>query len=170
MGSSPIGRTNKRSESSTRLGFFLYLHVVQKLEIMEYVIQQMTTPTMDEIRPLYMDAGWTNYTNRPAMLEAAYAASLAIYGAYLGDDRLIGVLRAVGDGASIVYIQDILVHSTYQRRGVGRALMEACLAQFADVYQIVLLTEDKPETIAFYASFGFVAANSQGCLAFVRQR
>lgn len=85
-----------------------------------------------EILSLYASVGWTNYTAQPEMLERAFAHSLAILAAYDGE-RLIGIIRAVGDGASIVFVQDLLVHPDYQRRGIGSTLLKMLLALFARV-------------------------------------
>lgn len=42
------------------------------------------------------------------MLEKAYKNSLCVLGAYK-DDKLVGIIRAVGDGVTIVFIQDIVI-------------------------------------------------------------
>ena len=123
----------------------------------------------DELLPLYAAVGWTNYTARPEMLEAAYRNSLCVLSAYDGD-RLIGVLRAVGDGASVVFVQDLLVLPAYQRKGIGTRLLQTLLDRYAEVYQIELLTDDTPKTTAFYESLGLIRADSLGCRAFVRIR
>ena len=62
----------------------------------------------EEILSLYKSVGWINYTDNPKMLEDAYANSLRILGAY-ENEKLLGIIRVVGDGHSVVFIQDILV-------------------------------------------------------------
>lgn len=57
-----------------------------------------------EIMALYSSVGWSNYTNNPAMLRKAYKNSLYVLAAY-ADGKLVGILRAVGDGASVVFLQ-----------------------------------------------------------------
>ena len=42
-----------------------------------------------------------------------------------------------------------------RRLGLGRALVSDCLTRFAEVRQVVLLTDDRPEQLAFYRSLGF---------------
>lgn len=120
-----------------------------------------------EILPLYESAGWINYTRRPDMLRAAYENSLLVLGAYDGE-RLIGILRAVGDGASILYIQDIIVLPGYQHQGVGSALIDTALKRYPDVYQTVLMTDDTEKTAAFYRKNGFIAASDMGCTGFMK--
>ncbi|NQJ71239.1 GNAT family N-acetyltransferase [Streptococcus suis] len=114
---------------------------------------------------LYASVGWTNYTDRPAMLQKALEHSLFILAAYDGD-RLVGLLRAVGDGYSIVFIQDILVLPAYQRQGIGRQLLEQAMAHFPGIYQLHLLTDNAEKTRSFYEALGFTAVDSLGCVAY----
>ena len=55
---------------------------------------------------------------------------------------------------SICYVQDILVHPSVHRQGVGRALMQAVLTRDAHVMQQVLITDDGEAQQAFYRSLG----------------
>lgn len=97
------------------------LSLEKNMEIKEY-----QTYNEQEIIDLYQSVGWTNYTSCPEMLEKAYKNSLCILGAF-EKEKLVGVVRVVGDGISIVFVQDILVLPEYQRQGVGSALMRAIL-------------------------------------------
>jgi hypothetical protein len=49
------------------------------------------------------------------MLEKAYKNSLCVLGAYK-DDQLVGIICAVGDGVTIMFIQDIVILPQYQRQ------------------------------------------------------
>lgn len=128
---------------------------------------ELTEFDFDEILPLYAAVGWTNYTDRPDMLKNAFAHSLVVLGAYDGG-RLAGLLRAVGDGYSIVFIQDILILPEYQRQGVGTALFRALMARYPDAYQMELFTDDTPKTAAFYRSLGFMKDSDVGCCGFMK--
>ena len=132
------------------------------------ILKDYTTYNENEILSLYSSVGWTNYVQRPEMLRKAYRNSLYILGAYV-NGKLVGVIRAVGDGASIVFLQDLLVLPEYQRRGIGTRLMQAALEKFADIYQLALLTEAIDKNIAFYKSLGLVKLEDFGCCAFIRQ-
>ena len=130
-------------------------------------IRELTTFDLDTILDLYSSVGWTNYTDNPEMLKKAYENSLLTLGAYDGD-KLVGVIRTVGDGYSIVFIQDILVFPEYQRRGIGTQLIREIMDRFSDVYQLQLMTDNTPKTISFYQSVGFVKAADMDCCAFTR--
>ena len=122
---------------------------------------------LEEIINLYRSVGWMNYLERTDILEEAYANSLCVLGAY-DSDRLVGIIRAVGDGRTIVFVQDIIVLSEYQRQGIGSKLLQAVMERYQDVYQMELLTDNTEKTKAFYRSAGFTASDDLGCLAFIK--
>lgn len=119
----------------------------------------------NEILTLYNSVEWINYTNNPEMLRNAFNNSLTIIGAY-EDERLIGIIRVVGDGHSIIYIQDIIVLPEYQRKGIGSLMVKEILNLYAHVYQKILLTENQPNTVEFYKKMNFIPDFEIGCVAF----
>ena len=121
----------------------------------------------DEILDLYEAVGWTNYTSHPEALRAGYAGSLAVWGAFTGD-KLVGIVRVVGDGATIVFVQDFIVAPSHQRTGIGTQLMRAVMNRFSDVYQTELLTDDGSGACALYESLGFARSDAMGCVAYVK--
>ena len=121
----------------------------------------------DEILRLYTEVGWTAYTENMAALRQGYEHSLLVLSAY-ENDELLGVIRVVGDGSTIVLIQDILVFPEKQRQGIGTALIQAVLDRYADVRQIQLVTDNTPKTVAFYKSVGFLEFSEIGCCGFMR--
>ncbi len=141
---------------------------------MKYTIKEYTKYNHDEIMNLYTSVGWTNYTNNPDMLANAYKNSLKVFAAYENencdgiDGKLLGVIRVVGDGYSIVYIQDILILPEYQHKGIGSALMKKVLDTYSNVYQKVLFTDNTEKTICFYKSMGFEMDTDINCRAFFK--
>ncbi|MGI5959992.1 MAG: GNAT family N-acetyltransferase [Massiliimalia sp.] len=119
----------------------------------------------EEIIPLYEAVGWSNYYNNPDMLYHAFRNSLFVLGAYV-DDVLVGIIRVVGDGYSIVYIQDLLVLPEYQRQGIGGKLIAAVIQKFSKVGQKILLTDKTKDMISFYHHVGFAAVDDIDCVAF----
>lgn len=120
-----------------------------------------------EILPLYKAVGWSNYYLRPEMLRLSYENSLCVLGAYEGE-TLVGIIRAVGDGHSILFIQDILVYPEHQCRGIGTALMGTMLERYPNVYQTQLATDNTEKTAAFYKSLGFKPLGEIGCCGFMK--
>ena len=123
--------------------------------------------SFEEIFPIYEAVGWTNYTTNPTMLKNALEHSLFLISARDEEGNLIGFLRAVGDGFSIVYIQDIIVLPEYQRQGIGTQLLRQTLEYFKEVYQMILTTDSELKTLAFYESNGFTALSKVGCTSFM---
>jgi len=109
---------------------------------------------LTQVLDLYDSVGWTAYTRDPERLVRALAGSSTVVTA-TQDGELIGLARVVSDGASIAYLQDVLVRPSAQRGGLGRRLVDAVLASYADVRQKVLLTDDEPVQKAFYESLGY---------------
>ena len=123
--------------------------------------------TLVDVSPIYEAVGWTNYTQNPEMLEVAYKNSLHVLAAFNEKGILVGVLRAVGDGASILFIQDILVTPEYQHQGIGTKLLQQTLEKYKNVYQIQLATDNSMKTISFYESNGFTSLTSLNCVSFM---
>lgn len=134
---------------------------------MRFSIREYTEYKEQEILDLYQSVGWSNYTQNPEMLKNAYEHSLKIIGAY-DEDKLVGIIRVVGDGYSIIYIQDILVLPEYQHQGIGTLLIKNVLDDYAQVYQKVLLTDDTEKTKEFYQSVGFTMDTDMDCRAFMK--
>lgn len=130
-------------------------------------IKEYKTYKEDEIRALYAAVGWTAYTEDLPALERGFQNSLLVLAAY-EDDELIGLIRVVGDGATVVFVQDLLVAPQKQRQGVGTVLLKAVLDRYSNVRQLLLTTDNTPKTIAFYKSLGFSELSELGCCGFMR--
>ena len=128
-------------------------------EYMQYIEQ--------EILPLYASVGWTAYTDHPEQLRKGFENSMLTLAAY-EDEQLLGIIRTIGNGHTIVFVQDILVFPEYQRKGVGSALLQAILDRYSHVRQIELTTDNTPKTIAFYKSMGFREMSEIGCCGFMK--
>lgn len=111
-------------------------------------------PAKDELVALYESVGWTAYTADPDRLYQAVNRSLSVVSARK-NGKLVGLARVVGDGQTIVYLQDILVDPSLHRTGVGRRLFQKVLEPYADVRQQVLITDDEPGQRSFYEAMGF---------------
>ena len=117
-------------------------------------IREYGTYNEEEILQLYASVGWTAYTDHPDVLQKGFEHSMLTLAAY-EEEELLGIIRTVGDGYTVVFVQDILVLPKHQRKGIGTALLQAILDRYDHVRQIELATDNTPETIAFYKSMGF---------------
>lgn len=121
--------------------------------------------SIEQVLPLYESVGWTNYTNNPDQLAQGLRGTLYLLAAY-DKDKLVGLLRAVGDGHTIMFVQDIIVLPDYQRQGIGTQLLKQTLDEFKEVYQLHLMTANDEKTKAFYTSLGFTDIAELDCLAY----
>ncbi|MDG8981554.1 GNAT family N-acetyltransferase [Streptococcus pneumoniae] len=117
-------------------------------------IKKQEIVKLEDVLHLYQAVGWTNYTHQPEMLEQALSHSLVIYLA-LDGDAVVGLIRLAGDGFSSVFVQDLIVLSSYQRQGIGSSLMKQALGNFKEAYQVQLATEQTEKNVGFNRSMGF---------------
>ena len=120
-----------------------------------------------DIISLYTCVGWTAYTEDPEALRRGFENSLLTLAAY-EEDRLVGLIRTVGDGNTVIFVQDILVFPDFQRKGIGSALLRAVLERYSYVRQIELATDNTEKTVAFYKSMGFAELSEIGCCGFMK--
>ena len=130
------------------------------------IIRKQEIVKLEDVFYLYQAVGWTNYTNQPQMLERALSHSLAIYLA-LDGDTVVGLIRLVGDGFSSVFVQDLIVLPSYQRQGIGSALMKEALEDYKEVYQVQLATEQTEKNVGFYRSMGFETLSTYDCTGMI---
>lgn len=90
---------------------------------------------------------------------AAKGLGNTLYGVSLiQNDELIGMGRIVGDGGCFFLVVDIAVHPGYQRRGLGKRIMQALDAWLrvnAPVSAHVSLLADG-DARHLYAQYGFI--------------
>ena len=129
-------------------------------------ITKESSVSIDDVLHLYQAVGWTNYTNQPQMLAQALSHSLATYLARDGE-KIVGLVRLVGDGFSSVFVQDLIVLPSYQRQGIGSNLMKEALADYKDAYQVQLATEETEKTLGLYRSLGFETLSTYDCTGMI---
>lgn len=86
------------------------------------------------------------------------------------DGALVGFVRCVGDGAYILYVQDLIVTPALQRKGIGRALMRQVSEHFAGVRQFLLITDaEDAVSNTFYRAIGLkTTLGGYPCTAYFR--
>ena len=114
-------------------------------------------PGIDDYRRLRSVAGLS-----PKSAEAAVRGlANTLYGvSVLDGERVIGMGRIIGDGGCFFVVVDIAVQPEYQKRGLGKRIMEALdawLRANAPVSSNVSLFADG-EARHLYAKYGFVEA------------
>lgn len=89
----------------------------------------------------------------------SYATRIALL-----DGKEVGGVYAFSDGILDATIHGLAVHPDFQKRGIGRALMESLLSEFgANI--AVLLTAETPHQV-IYRKFGFRPLKTAMALGF----
>ena len=118
--------------------------------------EAVTAAPIDEVVELYKSAGWWQESPEsreiiPFMIRGSFCFMVArsIQG------RIIGMARAISDGFSDAYIQDVVVSPEFRGRGVGkelvRRLTQYCVSR--KIAWIGLVAE--PGTQEIYENLGF---------------
>lgn len=134
---------------------------------MEIKFQTDKNIDMKQLEKLYDNVEWYAYTNDLTVLKQAVSQSLAVISAW-DKDELVGLIRVVGDGLTIIYIQDIHVLKSYQNQGIATELLRQILKKYETVRQKVLLTEEAPDVRHFYEKNGFESCDQGSLVAFAR--
>ncbi|AKH85810.1 GCN5 family acetyltransferase [Streptomyces sp. CNQ-509] len=114
---------------------------------------------LDEVLAVYRDSGLGErrpVDDRERMATMVREANLVVV-ARDEDGALIGLARSVSDFAYVTYLSDIAVVRAHQRAGVGRALIDATMAE-APAAKLVLLSA--PAARDYYPHLGFTRHDS----------
>jgi GNAT superfamily N-acetyltransferase len=102
------------------------------------------------VADLFASVGWGG--REPDDVRVAFSRSTFKAFAYDGEE-LVGLGRAIDDGKFYATIVDVVVQPAYQRRGVGRAIVEDLQSRLSG-FLLVTLTA-APEVQPFYARLGW---------------
>lgn len=106
----------------------------------------------EQLRELFESVGWlsANYAQR---MSKAFQKAGTVLSAWQGD-RLIGLVEVLDDGELNAYIHYLLIHPSYQGKGIGTALLRKVKEIYRDYLYLVVVCE-KEETVPFYERLGF---------------
>jgi ribosomal protein S18 acetylase RimI-like enzyme len=108
---------------------------------------------LDQLTMLFNAVGWERRTIDRDRLAQLVRGSLYIVSAWDGD-RLVGFARAISDGAFNAYISTVAVLPAYQKRGIGRELIQHLLAS-RDHLQFVLHANENAYPFYLHLDLGF---------------
>ncbi len=121
----------------------------------------------NELYALYDDLNWKKYTSNINQLMEGIKSSLYVVGVY-DEAELIGLIRVVGDGHTIVYIQDVLIKNKFQHQGLGTTLFNMVQHKYSHVRQMVLMSDDLKTNDLFYKKQGFNKSTSFNLVLYVK--
>ncbi|HHU6751152.1 TPA: GNAT family N-acetyltransferase [Staphylococcus pseudintermedius] len=105
---------------------------------------------LDSIYKTYLSVGWLNHNkdNIRSILKNSTHIVFAIY-----NNKVIGIGRALSDGAFNAAIYDVIVRPEYQNLKLGSRIVKNLLAQIGDVSCIHLISTSGK--LDFYRKLGF---------------
>ncbi len=120
-------------------------------------IEIVKSADLGQLVELYKDAGWwveENDSQDPEFLNKIIQGSFCFVLATL-DSKIIGMGRAISDGCSDAYIQDVAVHSSLRGQGIGQMIMDKIISHLKEkkISWIGLISE--PKAVSFYRRYGF---------------
>lgn len=113
--------------------------------------------SVDELEQLFLSVEW--YLGKyPDKLIAAMKNSSVVFSAW-DENILIGLVSALDDGATTVYIPNLLVNPAYQGQGIGKTLLKMMTEHYKGYLGIGLIAEK--EKAPFYEHCGFKVEEKQ---------
>ena len=122
----------------------------------EFAIKIIGSAPLEDLRALYLETGWVRPDEKvpPSVFEKILAQSFCFVGVF-DNGRLIGMGRALSDGVSDAYIQDVTVLKVYRKQGLGKKIIKTLIDELhtRGIGWIGLIAE--PGTSEFYIDLGF---------------
>ncbi len=89
-----------------------------------HFIKGVSGGQIEEIRELYISAGWwSDGDDRNPHLIAEIISGSYCFCVAMDQGSIIGMARAISDGVSDAYIQDVTVRVDYRKKGIGSDLV-----------------------------------------------
>lgn len=120
------------------------------------IITEFNEELCKEAAILFAGAGWISSPEEGGFLIQALPGSCAVAGAFSGS-RLVGIARALSDGVSDAYIQDVTVLEEFRGRGIGAQLVTMLASELSGRGIDWIGLVGVPGTEKFYAALGFEA-------------
>jgi GNAT superfamily N-acetyltransferase len=116
-------------------------------------IEYSYTKEIDEakLQDLFLSNKWDS-GNYPDKLRKALIGSHQVITAWDGD-KLVGLMNTLSDGIMNVFFLYLIIRPDYQKKGVGRRLVELMLGQYRDYARKMVIAYD--EALEFFQKCGF---------------
>ncbi|KFI47016.1 GNAT family N-acetyltransferase [Bifidobacterium biavatii] len=108
--------------------------------------------TQEQVQKLFRSVGWVS-GEYPEQLHRALMGSSTVITAWDGD-RLVGLVRALDDGAMLAYVHYVLVDPEYQGHGIAGHMVRMIQEKYCDYFYVEVMPEES-KNAAFYERFGF---------------
>jgi len=107
--------------------------------------------TPEALQDLFLSVEWSS-GHYPEKLAIAMRNFETVYSAW-DDEKLVGLISAMDDGAMTAYVHYLLVRPQYQGKGIGRTLVEITKDKYRDYLRVVVIGYNTE--LNFYEACGF---------------
>jgi len=122
---------------------------------MNIIIKETKDLDYDEVMDIFYEVQFLKHPEKrdeyKEAIEKAFRNSQYVVSAW-DNDELIGFARVITDEALFATIWNMLVKPTYQKRGVGKMLIQKCLDTYPHLHFFLFSGE---QCVEFYKKMGF---------------
>lgn len=110
------------------------------------------TFTQEQVEELFLSVNWISGKYPERLYKALMHSSTVL--TVWDDKKLVGLTRVLDDSAMLAQIHYVLVHPSYQGKGIAGQMIEYIKEKYKDFFYIEGMPEDK-ENVPFYEKHGF---------------
>jgi ribosomal protein S18 acetylase RimI-like enzyme len=119
-------------------------------------VKIVTSWDADALIELYRAGGWwkehCDHRELAPLIKGSFAFAVAVETV---SGRTAGMGRIISDGVSDAYIQDLIVHPDFRKRGIGKEILITLLAYCREKKMTWISLIAEPGTAGFYYPLGF---------------
>ncbi|UOQ49250.1 GNAT family N-acetyltransferase [Gracilibacillus caseinilyticus] len=116
-----------------------------------YYTSDIDKITEQELQELFLSVEWKS-GNFPNELLKTIKGSHSVVTAW-DNNKLIGLINALSDGALTAYFHYMLINPAYQGKGIGKEMMNMMLDRYSNYETKVQIAY--PNVVEFYGKLGF---------------
>ncbi len=118
------------------------------------IINEFPGDMLEHIAGFYISANWITPDDDTSFILPALSGSALVAGAFDGK-TIVGCARAISDGCSDAYIQDVFVSPEYRGQGIGRRLIKMLTDNLENMGVDWIALVGEPGTEEFYRRLGW---------------
>ncbi|OFY65689.1 MAG: GNAT family N-acetyltransferase [Bacteroidetes bacterium RIFCSPLOWO2_02_FULL_36_8] len=111
-----------------------------------------TIPLATEICRVFTSSGIKRPVNDPERISRMFREASLVVTAY-DDNLLVGIARALTDHCYCCYLSDLAIANGYQKKGIGKELINIVKKEIGDKCSLILLSV--PTAMDYYPKVGF---------------
>ncbi len=108
--------------------------------------------TQQQVQKLFQSVNWIS-ANYPTRLIKALNNCETVFTAW-DNDQLVGLINTIDDGELTAYVHYLCVREDYQKKGIGKKLLELVKNKYKDYFYLMLVAEND-SLITYYKNHGF---------------